>query len=76
MVIGPFQLLLIVIVALLVFGGRGKISSIMGDLANGIRSFRKGLNDKDEGSNPALPAANETVDVTATRTSEKDRAKG
>lgn len=76
MVIGPFQLLLIVIVALLVFGGRGKISSIMGDLANGIKSFRKGLNDKDEGSSPALPPAGETVDVTATRTSEKDRAKG
>ena len=34
--------------ALLLFGGRGKISDIMGDVAKGIRSFRKGLNEPDE----------------------------
>jgi sec-independent protein translocase protein TatA len=35
-------------VALLLFGGRGKISEIMGDFAKGIKSFKKGLNDDDE----------------------------
>ena len=30
------------------FGGRGKISDLMGDVAKGIRSFRKGLNEPDE----------------------------
>lgn len=44
---GPFQLLLVAIVALLLFGGRGRISSIMGDMAKGIRSFRSGLKDDD-----------------------------
>ena len=42
------QLLIVLIVALLLFGGRGRISSIMGDMAKGMRSFRKGLNDDDE----------------------------
>ncbi len=37
-------LILIMVVALL-FGGRGKISSLMGDVAHGIRNFREGLKD-------------------------------
>ncbi len=35
-------------VAVLLFGGRGKISDLMGDVAKGIRSFRKGLNEPDD----------------------------
>ena len=35
-------------VALLLFGGKGKISDIMGDVAKGIKSFRKGLSEPDE----------------------------
>lgn len=42
------QLLIVLIVALLLFGGRGRISSIMTDMAKGMRSFRKGLNDDDD----------------------------
>ena len=41
------QLLIVVVVALLLFGGRGRISSIMGDMAKGIGAFRKGLKDED-----------------------------
>ena len=37
----------IVVVALLLFGGRGKISGIMGDTAKGIRAFRDGLKGED-----------------------------
>lgn len=37
-------LILIMVVALL-FGGRGKISGLMGDLAQGIRNFKEGLKD-------------------------------
>ena len=32
-------------VLLLVFGGKGKISDIMGDFAKGIKSFKKGMAD-------------------------------
>ena len=45
---GWMQILIVALVALLLFGGRGRISSIMGDLAQGITSFRKGLKDEDE----------------------------
>ncbi len=38
-----WHILAIVVVALLLFGGRGKISGIMGDTAKGIRAFRDGL---------------------------------
>ncbi|THD77745.1 MAG: twin-arginine translocase TatA/TatE family subunit [Phenylobacterium sp.] len=40
----------IIVVALLalLFGGRGKISGIMGDTAKGIRAFREGLKGEEE----------------------------
>ncbi|TGY88402.1 Sec-independent protein translocase TatA [Marinicauda algicola] len=40
-------LLIVAILLLLLFGGRGKISSLMGDFAKGITAFRKGLKDED-----------------------------
>ena len=42
---GIWQILIIAALALLLFGGRGKISSLMGDTARGIRAFRDGLKD-------------------------------
>ena len=35
-------------VVLLLFGGKGKISDIMGDVAKGVKSFKKGLAEDDE----------------------------
>ena len=35
-------------VVLIVFGGKGKISDIMGDVAKGIKSFKKGLAEKED----------------------------
>ena len=40
---------------LLLFGGRGKLSGLMGDAAKGIRAFRDGLKG-DETPPPAPPA--------------------
>jgi sec-independent protein translocase protein TatA len=37
--------MLFLAVALLLFGGKGKISDIMGDLAKGVKSFKKGMAD-------------------------------
>ena len=44
--------LLFLAVALLMFGGSGKISSIMGDVAKGIKSFRKGMTEDDTAAAP------------------------
>lgn len=40
--------LIVLVVVLVLFGGRGKLSSIMGDAAKGIRAFQKGLKGEDE----------------------------
>ena len=47
-----WHILILMVVALLLFGGRGKISDLMGDVGKGLRSFRKGLNEPDD--NPAV----------------------
>jgi len=51
-----WHLLLVAIVVLVLFGGRGKLSDIMGDFAKGIKSFKKGLSDDD----PAAPKPQDT----------------
>jgi sec-independent protein translocase protein TatA len=48
------QILLVLLVIVLLFG-RGKISEVMGDVAKGIRSFKKGLNEDSE-SDEAKPS--------------------
>jgi len=58
-----WHLLLVAVVVLVLFGGKGKLSDIMGDFAKGIKSFKKGLNDEDEAK--AKPAAPETKDPAA-----------
>jgi sec-independent protein translocase protein TatA len=35
-------------IVMILFGGRGKISELMGDVAKGIKSFKKGLADDEE----------------------------
>ncbi len=39
--------LLLAGVALVLFGGRGKVSDLMGDFGKGINSFKKGLSEKE-----------------------------
>ena len=41
---GPMGILLIAVVVLVLFG-RGKISSLMGEVCKGITAFKKGVND-------------------------------
>ncbi len=45
-----WHILIALAVVLLLFGGKGKISGIMGDFGRGITAFKKGLKtEKDEG---------------------------
>ncbi len=51
MSIGFWQIAIVVILVVLLFG-RGKISDLMGDVAKGIKSFKKGMSDNsNESSN-------------------------
>ena len=44
--IGIWQIVIVAVVIVLLFG-RGKISDLMGDVAKGINSFKKGLKEED-----------------------------
>lgn len=45
--IGPLQILAIVVVILILFGA-GKLPSVMGDIAKGVKNFRQGLKDEEK----------------------------
>ena len=45
-----WQIAIVVVLVVLLFG-RGKISSLMGDLAKGIKSFKKGMSDDSSTNN-------------------------
>ena len=47
MSIGFWQIAIVVVLVVLLFG-RGKISGLMGDVAKGIKSFRKGMKDPEQ----------------------------
>jgi sec-independent protein translocase protein TatA len=47
--------ILIVLVLFVLLFGRGKISELMGDVAQGIKSFKKGMADDDQADEPAKP---------------------
>ena len=42
---GPWQLVIILIIILVLLGGRGKISALIGDFGKGLKSFKKGMKD-------------------------------
>jgi sec-independent protein translocase protein TatA len=43
-----WHILILGAIALVLFGGRGKVSDLMGDFGKGINSFKKGLTEKDD----------------------------
>ncbi len=53
--LGPIHWLIVAVVVLLLFGGRGKLSGLMGDAAKGIRAFRDGLKGDEAAPAPSQP---------------------
>ena len=43
-----WHILILALIALVLFGGRGKVSDLMGDFGRGINSFKKGLSEKED----------------------------
>jgi len=62
MSIGFWQIAIVVVLVVLLFG-RGKISSLMGDVAKGIKSFKKGM-----AENP-----DQTTSISSEETENKDQ---
>lgn len=65
-----WHLLIIALVALVVFGGSGRISSLMGDMAKGMKSFKKGLSEDEDAEVGSKPP--KVIDQPST-TAERDR---
>src|SRR6516165_3417579 len=54
--------ILVLAVGLLLFGGRGKISELMGDFAKGIKSFKKGLTEEEKAETEPVKTDPKTID--------------
>ena len=76
----PIVLLILLAIVLLVFGGRGRIPNLMGDMAKGINAFRSGLKDDKKGEDADGEASAKTIDhdesseTVKTETSSKENA--
>ena len=63
---------LIVLVVVLLLFGRGKIPELMGDMAKGIKSFKKGMSDEDaEEAKPDAKIVEHRADETVAAAREK-----
>ena len=56
---------IVVIAVVLLLFGRGKISDLMGDVAQGIKSFKKGLQDDDKPAEKPAAEPTKTIDHSA-----------
>ncbi|MEC9066852.1 twin-arginine translocase TatA/TatE family subunit [Pelagerythrobacter marinus] len=83
MSLGPWQLIIIALVILVLFG-RGRISEMMGDFGKGIKSFKQGMNEEDGQENKpapriegpaheAKPASDAAADTKAAESRDKGR---
>jgi sec-independent protein translocase protein TatA len=64
--------IIVAIIVMVVFGGRGKISSMMGDVAQGIKAFKKGMaEDETDKKDPG-----KTIDHQAAAPVEKSKVEG
>ena len=61
MSIGFWQIAIVVVLVVLLFG-RGKISSLMGDVAKGIKSFKKGMSDNPDQTNSTSSSEDKSSD--------------
>ena len=69
MSIGFWQIAIVVVLVVLLFG-RGKISSLMGDVAKGIKSFKKGMSDNQDQTSSI--SSEETSNEDSKETSSED----
>lgn len=74
MSIGPWQIILILVIVLIIFGA-GKLPRVAGDLAKGIKNFKKGMNEEDQAKEAdAKTEALEPAANVSEKAEEKDKA--
>jgi sec-independent protein translocase protein TatA len=73
--------LIVLVIVLVLFGGRGKVSQIMGDFGKGLKSFKKSMREEEESEDESFseekPKALKSEAARAAEPAkEKDRAAG
>ncbi|WP_417767828.1 twin-arginine translocase TatA/TatE family subunit [Stappia sp.] len=71
--ISIWQILIIAVIVVLLFG-RGKISELMGDVAKGIKSFKKGLNEDDDATADGAKTIDHKADDTVVTNKSEDKS--
>ncbi len=72
--IGPWQIILILVIVLIIFGA-GKLPRVAGDIAKGVKNFKKGLAEDDDAATDSDPSrAIDQSKHTAEAPVEKDKA--
>jgi sec-independent protein translocase protein TatA len=54
--LSPIHWLIIIAVVVILFGGKGKVSGLMGDVASGIKAFKKNMADEPQDASMSNPA--------------------
>ena len=68
--------LLVILAVLLLFGGRGKISELMGDFASGIKAFKKGMSEDETAKvEPPKQDAGKPIDHQSTQAAQPETHK-
>ena len=72
--IGPWQIILILVIVLIIFGA-GKLPRVAGDIAKGVKNFKKGLAEDDDDVTESDPKKSiDASERAAEATVEKDKA--
>lgn len=72
---GVWQWVVVLAIVLLLFGGRGKISQLMGDFGKGLKSFKKGIKEEPDVIEEEDAAAANAQASTAVNEQEEGAAK-
>lgn len=66
--------IIVLAVVLVLFGGGGKISRLMGDFGKGLKSFKKGMKEDEDGESDSSKPELEATASTETPAAKKDQA--
>lgn len=69
---GIWQWVVVLAIVLILFGGRGKISQLMGDFGKGLKSFKKGVKEDEPQSVEAEDVPSSTKAAAVETQAEKD----
>lgn len=72
MSIGPWQILIVLLIILIIFGA-GKLPKVMGDLAKGVKNFKSGLKEDEADEQEPRPIESRTAPSPGTTDAEKDK---